>query len=285
MTKKKGRIRYSALDAPAPHRDVAPDPIAPSGADAGTAAAIPRKPRAKSAVPDPVVIASVVEGPVGIPSIGEGPAPSAELALVLPRARRNSSPVELAHALAAAHAAEIAAQAKASALEEGAADASDPDALDEGERGSPRARARVEEMLMFRLGDERFAVELLAVEEVIDLPVIHHVPEMPPAMLGVVTVRGFLTPVYSPHTALGVPLAMKQAVLIFRRGRSRVGILIDDVEDAVSLDLGELRSAPSEHEIDNVVLGVVRHAGVLVAIVDADALIAACQAAAFLEMA
>ena len=285
MTKKKPRLRYSELDAPLPRRDVAPEPVAPTSAETDTAAVKARKPRAKRAVSDPAVVASVVEGLVVLPSVVEAPAPINYPELPPPRARRNSSPVELAHALAAAHAAELAAQAEASALEEAAAEASDPDAVDDGERGSLRARARVEEMLMVRLGDERFAVELLAVEEVIDLPVIHHVPEMPPAMLGVVTVRGFLTPVYSPHTALGVPLAVKEAVLIFRRGRARVGILIDDVEDAVSLDLGELRSAPSEHAIDNVVLGVVRHAGVLVAIVDANALIAACQAAALLEIA
>lgn len=215
------------------------------------------------------------------------PRPALEPVVAAARPRRNSSPVELAHTLAAARAAEIAAAKEAAGwgLEAVADDEIDPATLAGAGRGTLRSRAQIEELLMFRVGEERFAVELLAVEEVIDLPVIHHVPEMPPAMLGVVTVRGFLTPVYSPHTALGVPLVVKEAVLIFRRGRARVGILIDDVEDAVSLDLGELRSAPSEHEIDNVVLGVVRHAGVLVAIVDANALIAACQAAAFLEIA
>ena len=137
---------------------------------------------------------------------------------------------------------------------------------------------------MFRIGEERFAVELLAVDEVIDLPVIHHVPEMPPAMLGVVTVRGSLTPVYSPHHTLGLPLALREVVLIFRRGGARVGVLIDDVEDAISLDLRELRDAPGEIDADNVVLGVIRHANALVGIVDADALIAACQTAALLEI-
>ena len=140
---------------------------------------------------------------------------------------------------------------------------------------------------MFRLGGERFAVELLAVDEVIDRPVIHHVPEMPPAMLGVVTVRGSLTPVYSPQHALGLPLALREAVLIFRRGvgGARVGVLIDDVEDAISLDLRELRDAPGADDADNVVLGVIRHADALIGIVDADAIIAACQTAALLEIA
>jgi len=73
-------------------------------------------------------------------------------------------------------------------------------------------------------------------------------------------------------------------VLIFRRGGARVGVLIDDVEDAISLDLRELRDAPGANDADNVVLGVIRHANALVGIVDADALIAACQTAALLEI-
>ena len=141
------------------------------------------------------------------------------------------------------------------------------------------------DLLVFRVGDERFAVELLGVDEVIDLPAIHHVPEMPPAMLGVVSVRGMLTPVYSPQAALGVPLANREAVLIFRRGRMRVGVLIDDVDDAISVDLRELSNLQGTGDSGGPVRGVMRHAGVLVAIVDADALIAACQTAALLEIA
>jgi len=56
------------------------------------------------------------------------------------------------------------------------------------------------------------------------------------------------------------------------------------VEDAISLDLRELRDAPGANDADNVVLGVIRHANALVGIVDADALIAACQTAALLEI-
>lgn len=194
-----------------------------------------------------------------------------------PRARRNSSPVELAHALAAARAAEAAAEVLA---ERALLPAETPVRRYVAPLPPPTV-----EMLMFRVGDERFAVDLLSVEEVIDLPVIHHVPEMPPAMLGVVAVRGMLTPVYSPQFALGLALAQRAAVLIFLRGAARVGVLIDDVDDAIPMDLREMRTSHASPEGDNVVLGVVRHEEMLVAVVDVDALIAACQQAALLEIA
>ena len=255
MTKK--RLRYSELAAAAP----APD--TPAAAPASTEVEAP-----DVAAPAPAIAAPITAAEV----------------LPEPRKRRNSTPVQLARALAAAQVAErsetgapVVAAVPVIVVAAGAPHRS--------LRDRARAREGIVELLMFRIGGERFGVELAVVDEVIDLPVIHHIPEMPPAMLGVVTVRGSLTPVYSPHDALGLPLALRDAVLIFRREGVRVGILIDDVDDAATVDLGELRETPGAELADSVVLGVLRHAGAIVGLVEADALIAACQIAALLEIA
>lgn len=152
-------------------------------------------------------------------------------------------------------------------------------------RDRARGRLGTVELLMFRVGGERFAVELASVEEAIDLPDVHHVPEMPPAMIGVVTVRGTLTPVFTPDSALGVPVQGRTAALVFRAPRGRFALAIDDVDDVLSLDLGTLRDAPGVDGTDPVVLGVARHEGAIVALVDADALIESCQAIPVPELA
>ncbi len=204
------------------------------------------------------------------------------------RPRRDSTPVELARTLSAVRA---AAPTEEGAAPEGVTPrpayliAAHEKAPHRTMRERARARSGVAELLMFRVGGERFGVELILVDEVIDLPVIHHVPEMPPAMLGVVTVRGSLTPVYSPQQALGLPLALRDALLIFRRGGFRVGILIDDVDDATTVDMRELREAPGGDEVDSVLLGVVRLSDALVGIIDVDELIKSCQSANILEPA
>ena len=158
-----------------------------------------------------------------------------------------------------------------------------------GPRRSLRERARTRsglaELLMFRVGAERFAVELSCVEEAIDLPEPHHVPEMPPAMLGVITVRDTLTPVFTPDDALGVAAESKGAALIFRSSRGRFALAIDDVDDVMSLDLAQLRDAPGIDGTDALILGVARNGGGIVALVDAEALIAACQATPIPELA
>ena len=152
-------------------------------------------------------------------------------------------------------------------------------------RERARSRAGLVELLMFRVGTERFAVELLCVEEAIDLGEPHHVPEMPPAMLGVITVRDTLTPVFSPDGALGVAAVSKGAALIFRSNRGRFALAIDDVDDVTTLDLAQLRDAPGIDGADSLVLGVARNGGGILALVDAEALIAACQAMPIPELA
>jgi purine-binding chemotaxis protein CheW len=148
-----------------------------------------------------------------------------------------------------------------------------------------RGRTGVVELLMFRIGTERFAVELSAVEEAIDLPDVHHVPEMPPAMVGVITVRGALTPVFTPDDALGVRVETRSAALIFRSARGRFALAIDDVDDVMTLDLAQLRDAPGVDGSDPVVLGVARNDASIIALVDAEALVEACQAIPVPELA
>lgn len=152
-------------------------------------------------------------------------------------------------------------------------------------RDRAAARTGVADVLMFRVANEHFAVELGSVEEAIDLPSVHHVPEMPSAMLGVITVRGSLTSLYSPRGALGLPAAPGQSALVFRRGRSRVALSIDDVDDVLSLDLATLRDAPDPSSDRALVLGVARYRDGLIALLDAEALLGACAAAPLQETA
>lgn len=135
----------------------------------------------------------------------------------------------------------------------------------------------IADLLMFRIGDELFATDLASVEEAVTLPEIHHLPEMPAAMLGAFNLRGRLTPVYSPSRVLGVPLrGAAQAALLVRSDTRRLGLAVDDVEDVFQVDLATVREAPGTDDSDGILLGVAHHGQELVAIVDAEALVAAC---------
>jgi purine-binding chemotaxis protein CheW len=147
-----------------------------------------------------------------------------------------------------------------------------------------RNRTGMADLLLFRIGEEMFATDLASVEEAVTLPEIHHLPEMPVAMLGAFNLRGRLTPVYSPAHVIGVPLRGEaQAALLVRADTRRLGLAVDDVEDVFQVDLATVREAPGTDDADGILLGVAHHGMALVSLVDADALVAACVAGQVLE--
>ena len=149
-----------------------------------------------------------------------------------------------------------------------------------------RSRTGIADLLMFRIGDELFAADLASVEEAVTLPEIHHLPEMPAAMLGAFDLRGRLTPVYSPAHVIGVPLrGVAQAALLVRSDTRRLGLAVDDVEDVFQVDLATARDSPGIDDADGILLAVAHHGTELVAIIDADALVAACVGGNALETA
>jgi len=137
----------------------------------------------------------------------------------------------------------------------------------------------IAELLLFRVDREHFAMDLAAVEEALELPAVHEVPESPGALLGVFHLRERLVPVYSPIEILGVaPSAESGAALVMRSGERRLGVAVDDVEDVLSLDVSFVQRSPVPDSGDNVLLGVALHEGVIVSLIDAAALMSACAA-------
>jgi chemotaxis signal transduction protein len=133
------------------------------------------------------------------------------------------------------------------------------------------------DLLMFRVGRELFATELRAVEEAIDLTSVEQIAGTAAPVRSVFTLRGSLIPLFSPAHALGVTPTEAGTALIVRDGGGRIAIMADDVEDVLTVDPQDIRPVPSDAHDAGVVRGVVRHGTGLVALVDLDALIAACR--------
>jgi chemotaxis signal transduction protein len=139
-------------------------------------------------------------------------------------------------------------------------------------------------LLVFRVGAERFGVELQAVDEVIDAPVVQSIPDAPATVLGVATIRGELITVYDPRPLLRVRGRLEEkgdgAALLFARDDRRVGLAIDDVYDAIRIEDGDLLKAPGGGAAasDGILVGLIRRAGNLIGILDANALLDAAIA-------
>ena len=153
-------------------------------------------------------------------------------------------------------------------------------------RDAIAAREGQSDTLVFRVGTERFAIDLAAVEEAIELPSVHHLPEMPDHLLGVFELRGRLVPIYSPEHVLRVALTHEAAaVLVLRSREKRLGLAVDDVDDVLTIDGAAVRRAPIPDNEDNVMLGVIRRGADLLALVDAESLALGCLADQLTEAA
>lgn len=146
-----------------------------------------------------------------------------------------------------------------------------------------------ERFLVFAVGNERFAVALSAVEEVIDVPPVQPLPDAPRAMLGIATLRGALVTLYDPHPLLNVEGTTRDAALLFTRRAGegdvdrRVGLVIDALFDPILVEPSDVRSAPGAGASDRVLVGLVRRDSELIAILDAEALLDAAMGVASSE--
>ena len=135
-----------------------------------------------------------------------------------------------------------------------------------------------ERLLVFRMGAERFALTLAAVDEVVDAPAIQPLPDASEGALGLAAIHDELVAIFDPSPILRVKAQALRAVLLFQRGGRRIGLAIDDVYDAISVEKDELRSVPGSESSDGSLLGVVRRGTDLIGVLDAEALLDATTA-------
>jgi purine-binding chemotaxis protein CheW len=138
-----------------------------------------------------------------------------------------------------------------------------------------RLRLGMAHLLVFRVGRELFGVELVRVEEALDMPALHRLPEMPDGMLGVFTLRGALVSLFEPQASLGVACAHPTTAVVFCGGERRIALATDDVDDVLMVDLRSVREAPGARAVDGVLLGIVHRQSELIALLDSETLIGA----------
>jgi purine-binding chemotaxis protein CheW len=145
-------------------------------------------------------------------------------------------------------------------------------------RDRVREREGAQELLVVRIGTERFAVPLESVDELVESPQLRAVPGAPESLLGLFTLGQALLPLYSPSTILGAEAVGEQVALVMRGGRSRVALAVDDADDVISVSLADVVEAPRTGHHDDVVLGVIWHGSALLTLLDARAVVASYAA-------
>jgi purine-binding chemotaxis protein CheW len=131
------------------------------------------------------------------------------------------------------------------------------------------------ELLLMRQGAEYFALVLTAAMEALELPELARIPGAPEMLLGMLTDRGAGVPVFSGSRVLGVEGrgAGEDVLVIVRDGERQIGMVVDEVEDVIMVDLTMMQQPVSSMRGGGIVRGVVQSGTRLVAVLDARALV------------
>jgi purine-binding chemotaxis protein CheW len=97
--------------------------------------------------------------------------------------------------------------------------------------------AASENLLIFQLAGESFALRLASIAEIIRLPDLAHMPLVPPSLLGLANLRGIVLPVISLRALLQLPgvETNEQTRVDVIRGDAAVGFVVDRIDRLLAL--------------------------------------------------
>jgi purine-binding chemotaxis protein CheW len=146
-------------------------------------------------------------------------------------------------------------------------------------------RERGQSYVVFRLGGEGYALEVMRVQEVLDMQLLTEVPGGPKSLLGVINLRGHVVPVYDLRMPFGIPTDTRGSrapcVLIVETTTGSdaqiTGLLVDRVSDVLEFAPEELQAAPQLGlgKATPFVRGLIRHQDAFLLVLDVDRIFSA----------
>lgn len=148
------------------------------------------------------------------------------------------------------------------------------------ETGVETDRDRSQSFVVFRLGKEGYALEVMRVQEVLDMQSLTEVPGGPKYLLGVINLRGHVVPVYDLRMPFGLPKVAKPAqvpsVLIVEttlgNDNQVTGLVVDRVSDVLEFSPEEVQPPPQLGlgKATPFVRGLIRHQDGFLLVLDVD---------------
>ncbi|MDX1811603.1 MAG: chemotaxis protein [Gammaproteobacteria bacterium] len=108
------------------------------------------------------------------------------------------------------------------------------------------------EVLLFSLGhdmrtgrEEVFGINVFKVREVLNTPEITHAPDMPPAVEGLVSLRGAMVPVVNVAKFCGMePKDPPKVIIVTEYNKQTQALLVDSVEHILRMEWNEIKVPP-----------------------------------------
>src|SRR5690554_4750206 len=113
---------------------------------------------------------------------------------------------------------------------------------------SVAAEAHNREFLVFSLGDEEYAVDILKVQEIRGYENVTRIANAPVFIKGVTNLRGLIVPIIDLRVKFQVCDAIydsQTVVIVTNIGDRVIGVVVDRVSDVLSLEPQQISAAPA----------------------------------------
>lgn len=129
------------------------------------------------------------------------------------------------------------------------------------------------QVVVFRLGIEEYAVDILHVQEIKKLLSITRVPHAEDYKEGVANLRGNIIPIINFHTRFSLQAQGKEAdkrIIVFQIGELEFGAIVDAVVEVVHLKREDIDEATKLYDSidDDYIDGVIKRNGRLLIMLD-----------------
>ncbi len=129
------------------------------------------------------------------------------------------------------------------------------------------------QMVVFKLSNEEFAVEVSSVEAIIKLQAITKVPHAPAHVVGVTNLRGNIVPVIDLKKRLSLPAtenSQDTRIIVALLQESKVGMVVDAVSQVIEIEDSQIEATPqiSTSVESTYIRGIVKVENLLVIMLD-----------------
>ena len=103
------------------------------------------------------------------------------------------------------------------------------------------------ELISFRVGDQEYCVNIMAVREIRGWTPATPLPQQPAFMRGVINMRGAVLPIMDLACRLGMPViepSVRSVFIVVQAGDRTVGLLVDAVSDILSINDDMVQPTP-----------------------------------------
>jgi len=103
------------------------------------------------------------------------------------------------------------------------------------------------ELISFRIVEQEFCVDIMAVREIRGWAPATPLPQTPPYMRGVINLRGAVLPIMDLAVRLGLPAtepSARSVIIVVKSGERLVGLLVDAVSDILTVTTDAIQPTP-----------------------------------------